>query len=256
MAKSHSEKFYIIWIYAGLFVPLQRNMRFNMMKKINIRTAWLAMTLCCITCGGLTSCDNGETYADMKEKEKDAIDAFINDNNLCGHINVISEETFIAHGYTTDLDRNEFVVFDSDGIYMQIVRQGQGKSMVEMAEEDSKGEVTKPIVCKFFEYDIRNASTTNSNIYTNSVPDEMLCTYNLRARSYTASFTSGYMASKYGSVVPKGWLKPLDYVKLTKVDGIEAKVRIIVPHTSGTANASSYVLPFYYEITYQLPPNR
>ena len=231
-------------------------MRFNMMKKINIRTAWLAMTLCCITCGGLTSCDNGETYADMKEKEKDAIDAFINDNNLCGHINVISEETFIAHGYTTDLDRNEFVVFDSDGIYMQIVRQGQGKSMVEMAEEDSKGEVTKPIVCKFFEYDIRNASTTNSNIYTNSVPDEMLCTYNLRARSYTASFTSGYMASKYGSVVPKGWLKPLDYVKLTKVDGIEAKVRIIVPHTSGTANASSYVLPFYYEITYQLPPNR
>lgn len=231
-------------------------MRFNMMKKINIRTAWLAMTLCCITCVGLTSCDNGETYADMKEKEKDAIDAFINDNNLCGHINVISEETFIAHGYTTDLDRNEFVVFDSDGIYMQIVRQGQGKSMVEMAEEDSKGEVTKPIVCKFFEYDIRNASTTNSNIYTNSVPDEMLCTYNLRARSYTASFTSGYMASKYGSVVPKGWLKPLDYVKLTKVDGIEAKVRIIVPHTSGTANASSYVLPFYYEITYQLPPNR
>ena len=231
-------------------------MRFNMMKKINIRTAWLAMTLCCITCVGPTSCDNGETYADMKEKEKDAIDAFINDNNLCGHINVISEETFIAHGYTTDLDRNEFVVFDSDGIYMQIVRQGQGKSMVEMAEEDSKGEVTKPIVCKFFEYDIRNASTTNSNIYTNSVPDEMLCTYNLRARSYTASFTSGYMASKYGSVVPKGWLKPLDYVKLTKVDGIEAKVRIIVPHTSGTANASSYVLPFYYEITYQLPPNR
>ena len=228
----------------------------NMMKRSYLWKAQLVLTLCCVTFVGLTSCDNGETYADMKEKEKNAIDAFVYDNTLCGHINVISEETFIARGYTTNLDRNEFVVFDADGIYLQIVRQGQGKSMVEMAEEDSKGEVTKPIVCKFFEYDIKNASTTNSNIYTNSVPDEMLCTYNLRARSYTASFTSGYMSAKYGSVVPKGWLKPLDYIKLTKVDGVEAKVRIIVPHSSGTANASSYVLPFYYEITYQLPPNR
>lgn len=214
------------------------------------------MTLCCMTCVALNSCSNGETYADMKEKEKNAIDAFLYDNKLCGHINVIDETTFANQGYTTNLDRNEFVVFEADGIYLQIIRKGQGKTMVELAEEDKKGEVTKPIVCKFLEYDIENAAQTNSNIYTNSVPDEMLCTYNLRARSYTASFTSGYMAAKYGSVVPKGWLKPLDYVQLTKVDGVEAKVRIIVPHTSGTANASSYVLPFYYEITYQLPPNR
>ncbi len=226
------------------------------MKKNYFGSAWLMTAVFCAFLTTLASCSNGETYADMKEKEKDAIESFLENNSLCGHINVIDEATFAAQGYTTNLDRNEFVVFDADGIYLQIVRPGQGKTMVEMAQEDKKGEVTKPIVCKFFEYDIKNASQTNSNIYTNSVPDEMLCTYNLRARSYTASFTSGYMSSKYGSVVPKGWLKPLDYVKMTKVDGVEAKVRIIVPHTSGTANASSYVLPFYYEITYQLPPNR
>ena len=54
---------------------------------------------------------------------------------------------------------------------------------------------------------------------------------------------------------PKDGSNPLDFIRLTKVAGEEAKVRIIVPHTSGTANASGHVLPFYYEITYQIPPN-
>ncbi|MDE7118722.1 MAG: DUF4827 domain-containing protein, partial [Bacteroidaceae bacterium] len=47
----------------------------------------------------------------------------------------------------------------------------------------------------------------------------------------------------------------IQFIRLTKVAGEEAKVRIIVPHSSGTANASGHVLPFYYEITYQIPPN-
>ena len=63
------------------------------------------------------------------------------------------------------------------------------------------------------------------------------------------------MKATYNSQVPAGWLKPLNYIKLTKVAGEEAKVRLIVPHTSGTTNASGHVLPFYYEITYQIPPN-
>ena len=34
--------------------------------------------------------------------------------------------------------------------------------------------------------------------------------------------------------------------------GKQAKVRLIVPHSSGTSNASNYVLPYYYEISYEL----
>lgn len=227
------------------------------MNGIRTVRALLAVLLCCAAAGPLTSCDNGETYADMKEREKNTIQNFINNNDRCGHINVISESTFAAQGYTTDVTRNEFVVFDSDGIYLQIIRKGEGKTMDEMAQENASGTVTKPIVCRFQEYDIQNASLTNSNIYTESVPDEMQCTYVHSARNYTANFVpGGYMYAKYGSVVPKGWLKPLDYVRLSKVDGEQAKVRIIVPHTMGTANAANYVLPFYYEITYQLPANR
>lgn len=202
-----------------------------------------------------TSCNEDETYAEQKDKEKKAIGQFLEDNDFVGKITPISEEQFYAQDSTTDLSKNEFVRFNDDGIYMQIVRKGNGPTMVELAKDRKDSTVTRPLICKFLEYDIEGADTTYSNIYMSSINDKMLCTYSHYGRSYTASFTEGVMQSAYGSTVPKGWLKPLDYIRLTKVAGEEAKVRLIVPHSSGTNNASGYVLPFYYEITYQIPPN-
>ena len=58
----------------------------------------------------------------------------------------------------------------------------------------------------------------------------------------------------YGSTsVPSGWIVPLTYVNLgryTSSDAI-ALVRMIVPHSQGTANATSNVYPCFYEISYQ-----
>ncbi len=198
------------------------------------------------------SCDNGETYADMKEKEKKAVRRFIENNDLVGKINVISESEFYAQDSITDTARNQFVLFEDDGVYMQIVRKGEGKTMVEMAKEQPDSTATKQILCRYFEYDIEAGDTASSNIYTPAIVDKMLCKYVHRGRTYTASFTEGYMLSNYNSNVPAGWLKPLDYIRLTKNAGRIAKIRIIVPHSSGTTNASRYVLPCYYEITYQL----
>ncbi len=206
----------------------------------------------------VSSCKNGETYAKMKERERNAIEAFIDKNKFVGHINVINEAVFAAQGEMTYADQNQFVRFESDGIYMQIVRKGAGQTMIEMAREQPDSTITKTICCRFFEYDIQNADTTCSNIYQtqNAYVDKMQCTYTRLGRSYTAYFTEGKMKDYYksSSVVPKGWLKPLDYIRLAKSEGAGevAKVRLIVPHSSGTANAGTYVKPFYYEITYQL----
>lgn len=223
------------------------------MKKIlfSVLAACVASTFILTT----TSCNEDETYAEQKDKEKKAIGQFLEDNDFVGKITPISEEQFYAQDSMTDLSRNEFVRFNDDGIYMQIVRKGNGPTMVELAKDRKDSTVTRPLICKFLEYDIEGADTTYSNIYMSSINDKMLCTYSHYGRSYTASFTEGVMQSAYGSTVPKGWLKPLDYIRLTKVAGEEAKVRLIVPHSSGTSNASGYVLPFYYEITYQIPPN-
>ena len=134
---------------------------------------------------------------------------------------------------------------------MQIVRKGEGATMVEMSKKTADSTVTRPLLCKFLEYDIESADTTSSNIYTPSIFDKMICTYSHYSRSYTASFTEGIMYKTYGSSVPKGWLKPLNFIRLTKVRGREAKVRIIVPHTQGHTYATSGVYPCLYDITFE-----
>ena len=199
-----------------------------------------------------TSCNDGETYAEQKNKEKKAIRKFIEDNDFVGPINVIDEAQFYAQDSLTDTTKNQCVLFNDDGIYMQIVRKGGGKTMREMAMEMPDSTVSKVLLCRFLEYDIESADTTNTNIDTPSIVDKMLCKYSQYSRSYTGSFTEGLMLTAYKATVPQGWLKPLDFIRLTRDAGDIAKVRLIVPHSSGTTNASGYVLPFYYEITYQL----
>ena len=210
--------------------------------------AWAFVALCGLTM--LFSCDKGETYADMKEREKNAINRFIKDVD----IKVISQDQFFAQDSTTNVEENEFVLFNEEGIYMQIVERGAGKSMVEMAKEQSTDStISKTILCRFVEYDIEGGDTITTNRYSSSIVDKMLVKYIHRSRRYQASFTEGKMVEKYkSSVVPQGWIKPLDYIRLTRNSGKIAKIRIIVPHSSGTSNASGYVLPMYYEISYQL----
>ena len=169
------------------------------------QTIWALVALCGMTM--FFSCDNGETYADMKEREKNAINRFIKDHD----IKVITQEQFLAQDSTTNLEENEFVLFNEGG------------------------------------------DTITTNQYSSSIVDKMLVKYIHRSRRYQASFTEGKMVEKYrSSVVPQGWIKPFDYIRLTRNAGKIAKIRIIVPHSSGTSNASGYVLPMYYEISYQL----
>ena len=76
-----------------------------------------------------------------------------------------------------------------------------------------------------------------------------------QGNTYTASFTSGMWLSTYNSeAVPAGLQVPFPYIKVGRprsADDEIAKVRLIVPHTQGHTIASSYVYPYYYEITFQ-----
>ena len=57
----------------------------------------------------IASCNDDETYADQKDRERNAIAKFISDSA----IHVISEEEFAAKGYKTDVSKNEYVLFQS-----------------------------------------------------------------------------------------------------------------------------------------------
>jgi hypothetical protein len=193
------------------------------------------------------SCEDYETYAEMKEREKAYIDDFIRDQG----IKVITKEEF-EKDTITNVDDNEYVLFADKGIYMQIVRKGEGASVVEMSKEEPDSTVRMRLLCRFMEYDIDAADTTYTNFFSSAIVDKMQCTYERRGRTYKANFTEGYMRQYHGEVVPTGWLKPLDFIRLSKDDSKIAKVRLIVPHSAGTTNASQYVLPYYYEITFQM----
>ncbi len=217
------------------------------MKKTTYTLLLAIMALCS------TSCSKTETYADLKEKERDAIARFI----YAQGIQVISEAQFIAQGNVTDLTANQFVYFERNGCYMQIVRKGCGSML-----ENNK---TVNLLCRFMEKNIMTDSVLVRNDRVNYMYNSTYGTYDtstyldkmtvMRTGSqFTASFVQGMMYQYHGSAsVPAGWLVPLNYINVGRPenDGDEvSKVRLIVPHSQGTADATSSVYPCYYEITY------
>ena len=190
----------------------------------------------------LVACNDSETYADQKDKERDAINKFIKAQG----INVISESEF-NRDTITDVSKKEFVLFENTGIYMQIVRRGCGEKI--------KNGQTVNVLCRFNEYNLLKDSLKLSNnvIANSSLPDKMSVTNTLG--TFNATFVSGLMLQTYGtSSVPAGWLTPLTYInigRLLKEGDQFAKVNLIVPHSQGTQYALSNVYPCYYELTYE-----
>lgn len=209
------------------------------MKKLTLILA------CLIGVFVLSSCSDTETYAEQKEKERDCINNYIADQG----IKVISESQFLEQDTTTNLDNNEYVLFETTGVYMQIIRRGCGKMI-------QSGETTN-VLCRFSEWNLMEDTlqATNNVMYYSPTPDIMSVTNT--SGTFSASFdaNSSVMYSYYGSTsVPSGWLVPLKYIKVGRVEkeGDEiAKVRLIVPHSQGQQYASANVYPCLYEITYE-----
>ncbi len=218
----------------------------------------------CMAAPMLWSCDDDETYAEQKEKERKAIDGFLKRKltlldaqgdtllDMGKKIEVIPEWQFIEQDSTTSLEKNEFVLFPGTGVYMQIVRKGPGEPI-------RSGE-TKRIICRYYEYNILGDSlqSTNQTPYWATNPD--ILDVSNSSGTINASFNTtmnggGPMYMIYKNVsVPNGWLVPLTYINLGRQkapnEGI-AKVRLIEHHSEGQTDATNNVYPCFYEITYQ-----
>lgn len=206
-----------------------------MMRKI----VFLLITLAVM----VSSCNKNETYSDKKEKERNAIAKFISDRK----ITVISEDQFKEQGETTDVSKNEFVKFKKNGVYLQIVRKGCGSIL---------GDGDKAtLVSRFTEFNIfaDSIQARNTTPEYASFPD--MISISRSSSVYTAQFLSGVMLNAYSSAsVPAGWLVAMPYISIghpTSDTEECAKICVIVPHTQGHAIASSNVIPYYYEITYE-----
>ena len=190
------------------------------------------------------SCNDGKTYAEMKEEEREAIKRFIELNE----IKVIDEDQFAEQDSTTNLSANEFVLFEESGVYMLVVERGNGEAL-----EDGRHE----ILVRYVEERIQitgESDTLSLNTMANlfAHPDEFILTKKDKTLQATFAANGAMYAAHSSAYVPSGWLLALNYLKVGREISGRSKVRLILPHSEGTSTASSSVVPCYYEITYQL----
>lgn len=203
----------------------------------------------------LQSCNNGKTYAEMKEEEADAINKYILEND----IKVISEAEFAAQDSTTK--ENEYVLLDESGVYMHVDNRGSGKEVL--------GDGAYDILARFVEVALQTRTdlgmTAGDTLLANfhvanpsyTIEEEGF-RLTISGESYSASFTRNDSYSMFGMYgtqsVPSGWLIPFRYLKIGRTTNSEiiARVKLIVPHSQGTSSATQSVYPCFYELTYSM----
>ena len=221
-------------------------------------TCLLALVL--VSTFSFTSCDDDETYADRRKRERKQVESFLKNGtevkdpdsgevflSVPGNIKVLSESEFYANDSTTDVSKNEYVLFSGSGIYMQIVRRGIGEKLQD-------GE-RATLLTRFTEFNIAadSITCTNTTLDFATLPDVM--TVVNTSGTFTASFTSGVLQARSATTaLPNGWLIPLTFIGIGRQSAPDeeiAKVRLIIPSTEGQSDAMNNVYACFYEITYQ-----
>lgn len=209
-----------------------------MMKKFGI---FLVFVLGII---GFQSCEDSKTYAELKEEEREAIQRFIEEEN----IKVIDEDTYTEQDSVTNVANNEFVFFDESGVYMQIIERGKGEKLQEGRHEI----LARYLETKINEEGKRDTLSYNTDSYWYPHPDVFMLTKTKSGYSAAFDGDAAMVEVHNSSSVPAAWLIPFNHLRVGREISARSKIRLIVPHSQGTSSASSAVAPCYYEITYQL----
>lgn len=224
-----------------------------------IKSLFSVLSLALLAAFVLVSCNKELTYAELRDRENSQIDQFLRRGvhiedeeyrrvllDVPGNIKVISEAQFYAQDSTTDVSKNEYVLFAGSGVYAQFVRRGTGSPL-------RNGEHAL-LLCRYLEYNIATDSIRSSNLYGSDATFPDVLSVSNNSGSLTGTFSTGIMRNFYGASVPSGWLIPLPYLKLGRQQSATdevSKVRLIVPSTEGQRAAQTRTQPYFYEITFE-----
>lgn len=175
-------------------------------------------------CIAFGACSNSDTYADKLKRERKNISSFINENGIV----ILSE-----YPKSGVFKENQYFLDSSTGVYINVVDSGNGKraalatsTQLLNSQVDIRfsGAMTLPIA--------------ESDTVGNNLPglQPITLTYGISA-TYTANSSSSTMDYIYKS---PGIVAPLQYV------GEKAKVRLIIPFSSGSSYQTAAFLPMYY----------
>ena len=210
-----------------------------------MKNRWIFVLLMPLFAMLFVACDDGVSYSEMKDRERDAINDFI----MSEGISVISKSEFIEQDSITNIDNNEYVLLDN--VYVQFVKNPNPRRSEygNVAAKKIVDGTSMNLLIKYTEYAIMDEETFSSN-HDKAAPDEMTVVND--GGNYSASFASGVMYDTYGTTaVPTGWLVAMPYLYFTRSQANLAEINIIVPHTEGTSMAATYVYPCFYNIKFQ-----
>ena len=179
------------------------------------------------------ACNDTETYKDLRDRELDSISSFLRHEN----VKVISEEEFKSRWEKkqkdnsvvltdTSKNNNEYVLFNSNGIYMQVLEMGCG-DYIKMGE-------TTDVLVRFSEYNLNTAAemSDKSLQLSNNLKQYSFYTDKMTVTNTSGTFTGTFdVNSSLGERI--------------------AHVRLVVPHTYGTTAASGSVYACLYDLTLQ-----
>lgn len=187
------------------------------MKLYNIFVA-LVLSL---AVGGLTSCEKGESFADLLKKEEKAVNWYLSGQSV--ELKIPADSIFI-----TGEDAPFYKMDESGNVYMQVLDSG------DMNDRPSKGDrvyfrYSRMNLRNFYEADFEQWIGNSNDIGPNSASTSFIMgNYNL---------SSSY---QYGT----GIQMPLEYL------GYNSRVRLVLKASAGFLSEQSQCLPFVVDVRY------
>ncbi len=168
----------------------------------------------------LSACNDDESYADLLNSERNAVNAFLADQKV---VMSIPEDSVFLIGEDAPYYR-----LDEDGnIYMQVLKAG---------DRSDKAKTGEPIYFRYARYNLStwyaDGTWTQYSGNENSM-DAPACSFNFADYSLPSSSQWGY-----------GLQYPLLFL------GVECEVNLVIKSQYGFSNEISYVTPFFYHVRY------
>lgn len=194
----------------------------------------------------LISCDNNKTYAEQLEEENKAVEKYFGDSA----VSVISLEAFMKNDKKTKSkaagDKIDEFVDLNNGVYMQIIKQGEAKDENKFVNGDD-------VLVRYKETNVQTGKLGTFNIYLEEYAKNEstyltpgLFRYNIDIdNTATGTFVQQpylWQLNSRGKSVPNGWLVVLPYL----YDG--ASLNIMVKSKLGHDYAQQQVIPYLYYI--------
>jgi len=158
------------------------------------------------------SCKDRMTYADYLDREEEAIDLFIESNNLTILRDFPSDSTF---------GENEFYKDPATGVYFHIIDYGNKSQELQWKEE---------VYVRFS--GLHYFNTDDTTRYSNF--------RSLYAEEF--KYIGPVNTSTKSNYTTPGWVVPLNYV------GHNGRVKMIIPFNMGSSYDQSQYEPTYYDL--------